>query len=186
MGNKTVLFCDGDELARRALARLASDHGLTPIGEAETAVEALQMLRYLEVDVVVIANELQGLSGLEVVPEMVADGYRVVLVAGDQPALAQAREVGAFAAILRGDVAGFEQVLAGLGTQVVPGDRRSGTDRRTTADRRVAQDWSKVVRERRVAERRVTERRQAIIDLDQPAAGSPTDATIDLTGRIHA
>jgi CheY-like chemotaxis protein len=186
MPNKTFLVCDSDELGRRALTQVARDRGLTFVGEADTAVEALQMLKYLEVDVVVITNELQGLSGLEVVDELVAGGYRVVFVAADQPALERARAAGAFAAITRGDVQAFERAVAGIGTQVVPGDRRSGVDRRTNLDRRVTQDWSKVIRERRVSERRMADRRQAVIDLDQPAPDPAGETTIDLTDHIHA
>jgi len=166
MATKTVLICDSDDLARRALGQVADEHGLGLAGEAITAVQALQLLRFTPVDVVVIAHELQGLSGLEVVPELVADGYRVILVAADPLVLAQAREAGAFAAVTRGDLHTFGQVLTGLGPETVDGDRRSGAERRRGPDRRVAQDWSKVIRERRVADRRVGDRRQpAPIDL---------------------
>jgi len=166
MATRTVLICDSDDLARRALGHVTDEHGLGLAGEAITAVQALQLLRFTLVDVVVIAHELQGLSGLEVVPELVADGYRVILVAADPLVLAQAREAGAFAAVPRGDLHTFGEVLAGLGPEAVDGDRRSGADRRRGPDRRVAQDWSKVIRERRVADRRVSDRRQpAPIDL---------------------
>ena len=169
MATKTVLICDSDDLARRALGQVAGDHGLELAGEAITAVQALQLLRYTPVDVVVIAHELQGLSGLEVVPELVADGYRVILVATDSWVLGQSREAGAFAAVPRGDLQTFAQALSGLGGETAGDERRSGADRRRGADRRQAQDWSKVIRERRVAERRVAERRQpAPIDLRSP------------------
>jgi len=178
MANKTVLVCDGDELARRALGRVAADHGLEVSGEAATAVQALQLLRHSPADVVVITHELQGLSGLEVTPELVADGYRVVLVSADPWVLDQARTAGAFGAVRRGDLESFAQVLSGMGTVAAPGERRSGAERRSNPDRRVAQDWSKVIRERRVAERRVHDRRQPV------SSGRPgDDSVIDLTGQ---
>jgi CheY-like chemotaxis protein len=168
MVKKTVLVCDGDELARRALARTAIEHGLELTGEAATAVQALQILRHKPTDVVVIANELQGLSGIEVTPELVETGYQVIVVAADGWDLDQAREVGAFAAIRRGDLQAFAQAISGLGTEATPGERRSGTDRRATTDRRAAQDWSKVIRQRRVSDRRVDDRRVVQSAGDEP------------------
>ena len=180
MAQKTVLVCDGDELARRALGRAAIEHGLELTGEATTAVQALQILRYNPTDVVVIANELQGLSGIEVTPELVESGYRVIVVAADGWVLDQAREAGAFAAVPRGDLQAFARAISGLGADATPGERRSGADRRATSDRRVAQDWSKVIRQRRVSDRRVGDRRVV-----EPA-GSPTVEPIELVARAHA
>ena len=164
MAKKTVLVCDSDDLGRRALSRTATEQGLEVSGEAVTAVQALQILQHSPTDVVVIANELQGLSGIEVTPELVASGYRVIVVSRDPWVLDQARAAGAFAAVARGDIEAFSHAMAGVGAEAVPGDRRSGIDRRTTPDRRVAQDWSKVIRERRVSERRVADRRQSTGD----------------------
>ena len=161
MATMTALVCDGDELGRRALWRTAEARGLDVVGEATTAVEALQMLGYQPADVVILANELQGLSGIEVVPELVEAGRRVVLVSADVPLLDQARRAGAFAAVERGDLELLERVLDQIGTVSGQGtdERRSGTDRRSGVDRRTAQDWSKVIRERREGERREGERR---------------------------
>jgi CheY-like chemotaxis protein len=178
MAKKTFLICDSDDLARRALGQVATEQGLEPAGEATTAVQALQLLRFTPVDLVVLAHELQGLSGLDVVPELVADGYRVILVSADSWVLEQARAAGAYATIIRGDLQTFAQALSGLGLQAVEGERRSGTDRRQGVDRRVAQDWSKVIRERRVGDRRVADRRA-------PVAPAPVAPDIDLTEPAH-
>ncbi len=161
MATTRVLVCDGDELARRAFGRTATDHGLELVGEAQTAVEALQMLTYLPAEVVVLTNELQGLTGIEVTPELAASGVRVVIVSSDPAALESARRAGAFAAVPRGDLAAFEQAMDAVTLDRSEDDRRSGTDRRSGADRRVAQEWSKVIRERRSGEdRRAGDRRQ--------------------------
>ena len=61
----------------------------------------------------------------------------------------RAARPGAFAAIPRGDLVAFERVLSGIGPRpsrasVAPGS----TDAPATTDG-VAQDWSKVIRERR-------------------------------------
>jgi DNA-binding NarL/FixJ family response regulator len=161
MATTRVLVCDGDELARRAFGRTATDHGLELVGEAQTAVEALQMLTYLPAEVVVLTNELQGLTGIEVTPELAASGVRVVIVSSDPAALESARRAGAFAAVPRGDLAAFEKAIDAVTLDRSEDDRRSGTDRRSGADRRVAQEWSKVIRERRSGEdRRASDRRQ--------------------------
>jgi CheY-like chemotaxis protein len=177
MAKTTVLVCDGDDLARRALGRTVIEQGLELTGEAATAVQALQILRHNSTDVVVIANELQGLSGIEVTPELVGSGYRVIVVSGDSWVLEQARAAGAYAAVRRGDLQAFALAVSGIGAEATPGERRSGTDRRATADRRVAQDWSKVIRERRVGDRRVSDRRQLV-----PVADWPVEAA----ARAHA
>lgn len=156
----SVLVCDPDELGRRALGRVVTEHGHKVTAEATTAVEAVQVGEAFDVDVVVISNELQGLAGLEVVAELEAAGRRVILISNDANTLTQAREAGAFFAVERGDLDNFERAVAVLGKPQVAGERRSGVDRRSGADRRVAQDWGKVIRERRAGdERRQGDRR---------------------------
>ena len=170
MATTRVLVCDGDELARRAFGRTATDHGLELVGEAHTAVEVLQMLTYLPADVVVMTNELQGLTGIEVTPELAATGVRVIIVSSDSAALDTALRAGAFAAVPRGDLGAFEQAIDAVSLDRSEDDRRSGTDRRTGPDRRVAQEWTKVIRERRSGqERRVGDRRSQTVARDQGA-----------------
>jgi len=165
MATTRVLVCDGDELARRAFGRTAADHGLELVGEAQTAVEVLQMLTYLPAEVVVLTNELQGLTGIEVTPELAAAGVRVVIVSSDSAALDSARRAGAFAAVPRGDLAAFERAIDAVSLERSEDDRRSGTDRRAGHDRRVAQEWGKVIRERRSGEdRRAGDRREQAAD----------------------
>ena len=170
MATTRVLVCDGDELARRAFGRTATDRGLELVGEAQTAVEALRMLTYLPAEVVVLTNELQGLTGIEVTPELAATGVRVIIVSSDPAALDSARRAGAFAAVPRGDLAAYEQALDAVSLDRSADDRRSGTDRRVGVDRRVAQEWTKVIRERRSGqERRVGDRRSESGSRDQGA-----------------
>jgi DNA-binding NarL/FixJ family response regulator len=170
MATTRVLVCDGDELARRAFGRTAADHGLELVGEAQTAVEVLQMLTYIPAEVVVLTNELQGLTGIEVTPELAATGVRVVIVSSDPAALDSARRAGAFAAVPRGDLAAFERAIDAVTLERSEDDRRSGTDRRSGVDRRVAQEWTKVIRERRTGEdRRTGDRRDHALARDRGA-----------------
>jgi chemotaxis response regulator CheB len=157
----TVLVCDSDELARRALGRVVVERGLELVAEATTAVEAVTMRDALGATVIVLGNELQGMAGLEVVPELAASGARVILVSNDPDALVQAREAGAFYAVERGDLDNFVRAIDALGEADDPDERRTGIDRRSGADRRAHEDWGKVTRERRMgADRRMADRRQ--------------------------
>jgi CheY-like chemotaxis protein len=156
----SVLVCDPDELARRALGRVLVEHGHKVTAEATTAVETVQLSQAFDVDLVVISNELQGLPGLDVVAELEAAGRRVILVSNDAKTLEQARESGAFFAVERGDLDNFERAIGVVGKPQAAGDRRSGVDRRSGADRRMAQDWGKVISERRTgSDRRQGDRR---------------------------
>jgi chemotaxis response regulator CheB len=168
----SILVCDRDELARRAWGRVIAERGYEVVGEATTAVEAVQLREVFGASVVVLGNELLGLSGIDVVAELADAGVRVILVSNDLGVLDQARAAGAFFAVARGDLDMLERALDALGDTKVEGDRRSGIDRRATADRRQTQDWGKVIRERRDgSDRRAGERRALAAD-----AGDPTNA----------
>jgi chemotaxis response regulator CheB len=157
----SVLVCDSDELARRALGRVVVERGLELVAEATTAVEAVTLREALGATVVVLGNELQGMAGLEVVPELAESGARVILISNDPDALARARQAGAFYAVERGDLDNFVRAIDALGEANDPDERRTGIDRRSGADRRQHEDWGKVIRERRTgADRRVSDRRQ--------------------------
>jgi DNA-binding NarL/FixJ family response regulator len=176
MSTPSVLVCDRDDLGRRSLARAVTDHGLEVCCEASTAVQVLAILDSIWADVIVIANDLLGMSGIEVTPELVAAGHRVVLVSSDPVALDQARRAGAYAAVSQGDLESFGDALEGIaaldgtGGQGTSTDRRSGTPRRSGLDRRVEQNWRLVTSERRVADRRQADRR---VDA-APAQPAPT------------
>ncbi len=168
----SIVVCDGDELARRAMGQLVIEHGFEVVAESTMAVEAVQQCQVFAADAVIMGNELQGLSGLEVVPELEAAGVRVILISNDDDALDQARAAGAFFAAARGDLDMLDRALSAMGEASSPDDRRSGIDRRRGVDRRVATDWAKVTRERRSGQdRRQTERRQAD-QADQADVGS--------------
>jgi len=169
----SVVVCDSDELARRALGRVVAERGLEVIAEATTAVEAVTLREALGATAVVLGNELQGMAGLEVVPELAQAGVRVILVSNDPDALAQARQAGAFYAVERGDLENFRRAVDALGEAADPDERRSGVDRRSGLDRREHQEWSKVTRERRSGdERRRADRRHGGQEGAAPAAVS--------------
>ena len=152
MATTRVLVCDGDELARRAFGRTAIDHGLDLVGEAQTAVEVLQMLTYLPAEVVVLTNELQGLTGIEVTPELAATGVRVVIVSSDPAALDSAAPGVRGPAICRLRAGRSAQLADHPRTMALRHDRHG-------ADRRVAR-VDQVIRDRSGDKRRARDRRE--------------------------
>ena len=173
MAKTAVLVIDGDDLARRAFGRTATNLGFEVAGEATTAIDGLRQLAYTPADVVIMTNELQGLSGVDVTAELTAMGKRVIIVSLDSYALERARAEGAFAAVPRGDLGALERVLDRIGRVAVEGERRSGADRRAGDDRRVSQDWSKVIRERRSGlDRRLADRRSAEAERRNPGTAA--------------
>ncbi len=166
----SIVVCDGDELARRAMGQVVADHGFEVVAEATMAVEAVRLCQAYRADAVILGNELQGLSGLEVVAELEAEGVRVILVSNDDEALDRARAAGAFLAVGRGDLEMLERAMAAMGEASSTEDRRSGVDRRRGIDRRVRNDWTKVTRERRVGVDRRQAERRASAALDQAQA----------------
>ncbi|MEI7593179.1 MAG: hypothetical protein WCK41_08185 [Actinomycetes bacterium] len=159
MTQTSVLVCDSDPMARRALCSVIDAHGWSVVGETSTALGAVQIAKHVPDAVVVIENDLMGLTGLEVTPELIASGHKVIFVSQDPRARRDAAAAGAFATLARGDLGAFDQALNTFDHFDQSGDHRTGTTRRIREDRRKIQDWNAVTSERRVSARRVGERR---------------------------
>lgn len=180
MGAKRILLCDADQLELAALRGTAEERGFEVV---DTAVNAVELLRLAELhlpDAALLRNEVPGVSGIEIMPDLRAlgRGVEVVLVTSDPTLRSAATAAGAFAVVARGDLAELERALGALSEWLDGGERRSGTDRRRGAERRTAQDWSKVFSERRSGQdrrkgpRRKGDRLRLVRDDDQ---GSGTD-----------
>jgi CheY-like chemotaxis protein len=159
-----ILICDDDELELAAFGRTAADVGFDVVDTARHAVELLQLVELHRPDAVLMRNEVQGVSGLEVADELSRREPRieVVLVTSDTSLERAGVRAGAFAVVARGDVENLERALGAVGEWLGGGERRNGPDRRSGHDRRVAQDWSKVFSERRSGQdRRAAPRRKS-------------------------
>ncbi|MCU0269471.1 MAG: response regulator [Acidimicrobiales bacterium] len=152
----TLLLCEPDPWSERATRQTIEDAGFALVGTARNAAEAIQICEYLTPSAVVLANEQFGMSGLEALPELRrGDGPpEVVLISIDETPVRVAMEQGAFGVTRRGDLEHLAGLLADLRTLLETGERRQTPDRRSGLDRREAQDWSKVLRERRSGEER--------------------------------
>ncbi len=97
-----VMLVDDSHVARSIFSRLLSDSGeLAVVAEAADSAEALELLRTIEVDVILLDIEMPKRSGLEALPEIMlaANGARIIVVSSfveeNGPAAIQALSLGA-------------------------------------------------------------------------------------------
>ena len=145
-----AIICDPDTWALRALETLLEHAGFKVVGEARNAIEAIRENEYLRPALIVIANELGGLSGLEAIRDLRSgdEPPEVILISTDATGREAAKGAGAFELAVKGDVEMLERLLDEVHELIVTGERRTKRDRRN-GQRRQAQDWSKVTHERR-------------------------------------
>jgi hypothetical protein len=139
------------------IERLVIDAGFEVVGQAEVAVNAERLIGYHEPDIVVVENELLGITGVQAMPDLHAasPSSQFVLVVADDWTPANRGEVGAFSVMTRSrltelglELGALDEWLQDNADSDVDGERRTGRDRR------VKQDWSKVGWERRSGQRR--------------------------------
>lgn len=71
MPNIRVLVADDHPIVRQGIRKLLETSGeITVVGEAKTGREALQMIKSLQPDVVVLDMEMPDLSGVDVVKKV--------------------------------------------------------------------------------------------------------------------
>jgi CheY-like chemotaxis protein len=146
----TVMVCVGDPLESRALEAMANEQGFQSVAGAATGPEALQAMPFLRPSLLLIVDELSGMTGLETARATLELDPRpeVLLLSHDPAALPTRPGDPVFATIGRGDRDALVDALGRVRHWLVTGERRTGEDRRK-GDRRKVQDWSKVTRERR-------------------------------------
>lgn len=117
MKKTTVLLVEEDRLIRTSLQLILPQMGFTLVGTAANRNQALQLLRALQPDVVVMSPGVLGKTGLGLVQEVMAQkGTQVLLLPGDAqdvcsrviPAL-RAAEVHRLGAVIRVVQALFSQ-----------------------------------------------------------------------------
>jgi two-component system LytT family response regulator len=96
MASMRVLVADDELLARKRLLRLlAAIEGVEVVGECESGAAVLERLKAETVDVVLLDIHMPGLTGLEAVELMPADGPVVVLCTAHPDHAVDAFEQGA-------------------------------------------------------------------------------------------
>jgi CheY-like chemotaxis protein len=157
----TALVCDSDPLVARTFGQCATDQGFEVADPTEHGPRLLERVDVVHPSLVIVTNELIGMTGMEVLDLLVKieDGPEVILVTSDERALREGVGAGALAVADRFDLEGLEQAIGDAKFLFETGERRKVSDRRLGGERRQVQDWSKVISERRVSERRRGPRR---------------------------
>lgn len=140
------------------IERLVIDAGFDVVGQAEFAVNAEHLVSHYTPDIVVVENELTGITGVEAMPNLHAaspDSQFVLIVAEDWTP-SNRGEVGAFSVLTRERLDELGSELGALDEWLHNQAEGNGgePERRSGRDRRVRQDWTKVGWERRAVPRR--------------------------------
>jgi DNA-binding NarL/FixJ family response regulator len=81
MQNRSVFLVDDSGPVRaRLAAHLGSLDGVSVVGEAETAQEAVRGIRRTQPDCVVLDIQLNGSTGMEVLQPLRSEGSRIVFI----------------------------------------------------------------------------------------------------------
>ncbi len=140
------------------IEKLVSRAGYEVVGQAEVAVNAERLIEHFEPDMVVVENELEGMTGVDAMSSLRAASpdSQFVLIVADDWMPSNRGDVGAFSVITRGRLVELGDELGALDTWLTEqAERPSGdVNRRADRDRRVKQVWAKVGWERRAGPRR--------------------------------
>ena len=122
---KTLIVDDDDDM--RLLLRIminAANRGLQVVGQAASGEEALVLRRDLDLDVIVLDQQMPGLTGVETAERLLAQDpdIRIVLYSAflDSDVREQAERVGVRQCITKGDVStliGALRELTGKNTE---------------------------------------------------------------------
>lgn len=76
-----VVIVDDHPVVRKGIAQLiASEPGISVIGEAESANDGLELIRRLKPDVCVVDLTLKGMSGMELIKSVRQEGLKTLLL----------------------------------------------------------------------------------------------------------
>jgi CheY-like chemotaxis protein len=114
MTSRRVLICDDDAHLRSVASRWLLDDGWEVVGSIEHAVAAVAMAQALHPDVVLLDISLVGLSGLDVIPELVAAGAAVVVCTSFASSHEAAMRAGASAIVDKADLSSLLDVVNGV------------------------------------------------------------------------
>jgi DNA-binding NarL/FixJ family response regulator len=101
---------------RHVLTRLLEDADIDVVGEVGNAIEAIDAMRFLRPDVLVLDISLSGMSGVAAMPALreASPASRIVVCTAFGVAHAEVEAGGAFALVDKADLAKMGDVLASL------------------------------------------------------------------------
>jgi hypothetical protein len=158
----TAIVCDYDPLWLPAAVARVREAGFEVLGDTVSVVDALRWSNYLKPSLVVVTNEHSGLTALQALDDFRQQEHQPEVLVLSTSEVDRHFFIANGALLLAGrfDNDGFDRALAEAKDYLITGERRKNTDRRGTRDRRVAQDWKMVTKERRSGvDRRVEDRR---------------------------
>lgn len=129
----SVVICDDDDLARRVIRGVLSDAGWDVVGEAGRALDALEVVRRTEPEVLVLDVALPGVTGLEAIAAFneASPSTAIVLLSAFDLADDEVTSSGAAAAVQKADLQSLPDVLRSCRT------RAGATARRWSAAARI-------------------------------------------------
>lgn len=150
-----VVLGVADPMAAAHLRRQLMDHPrFDLVATAHNAVQTLYAVEETHPNVVLMADDSPGLRGREVLADIAAaspETYVIITTPGDPKALAN--EPAVASAVVESDMYGIYAALDQLAAFLdLP--TADTPNRRTSNDRRMHQDWTKVFAERRESPRR--------------------------------
>lgn len=170
-----AVICEPDPIEQVAVARAVEEAGFALLDEAQNGPGLLALAARVRPTLVVVASDLPGSSGLEMIRSLRTgdiDDPEVILITNDLAISHTAFEAGALRTVERRNVSDLLDALGEARILLETGERRDPSDRRSGLDRRLHQDWSKVTSERRSGrERRAENRRAAAERAASEAAG---------------
>src|SRR5262245_47904050 len=97
-----ILIADDELLARQRLRRLCSAHGdLEIVAECGSGVEVLEHVRKQSIDVILLDIQMPGLTGVEALSLLPADGPYVIFCTAHPSYAVQAFDAGAIDYVLK-------------------------------------------------------------------------------------
>lgn len=103
---RTALVADDDAIARSVMSSMLEEAGYSVVGEAKSAVEALEMAKAHEPDLLLLDVSMPGRSGLDVLPHVKRDvpTCDVIIVSSFELPRVEAAALGALAAIDKAEI----------------------------------------------------------------------------------
>lgn len=128
------------------------------VNSAPNAVLTVDLAARLTPDVIVLSDQSPGIPGRQVIDDLVAyspDSLIIMTTGGDAKALAAIPDVAH--AVHSDDTEAMQRALDSTAALLLGGETDLSVERRSSMERRVSQDWTKVFSERRVLVRRAGE-----------------------------
>jgi two-component system nitrate/nitrite response regulator NarL len=118
MTDLTAVVCDDDPTYRRVVGMVLAGCGFTLVGEASTAIEAIELAGLQKPAALVLDVSLAGMSGLEAIPllQEAAPGCAIIVSSAFDSFRETAVRTGATEAVDKADVAALEDALRRVAT----------------------------------------------------------------------